>query len=174
MCFFTNKKGFSLFELLVAIGIGSIVVLGVFETFKTVIKARESLTERNVEVIAKIVLLLQKDIRCKVGKFELNTEGDTQKLSFYTTNSLFFSGAVPVKVSYFLNKEEGKNLFCREEVSEEAGVDFTIPLTDLLEKVEYKFLSQGEWRDTPSEVVKISLYTKDASYYFVQRSVLEQ
>jgi len=127
-----------------------------------------------IEILAKIVLLIQSDIACKVGDFQIEAEGNTQRLIFDTTNSLFYNGAFPVKVTYFLKKEGEKILFCREEISEETGIDFALPLTDIFKKVEYKFFSHGHWTDVPSEVVKVLFYTKDATYSFVQRGMLEQ
>ncbi len=176
MNFIINKRGFTLLELLIAIGTSAIIILAIYGLFNTLFITRVYLDSKKdrAEVLTKVALLLQKDIRCKIGTFEIEHIGDETKLSFYTTNSLFFNGAFPVKVSYFLERHNNRNIFYREEVSEGTGLFLKIPLTDLFKEVRYEFFSHGIWEDSNvSEIVRITLKTETSSYSLTERSIIE-
>ena len=167
MNFIINKRGFTLLELLIAIVTSAIIILAIYGLFNTLFITRVYLDSKKdrAEVLTKVALLLQKDIRCKIGTFEIEHIGDETKLSFYTTNSLFFNGAFPVKVSYFLERHNNRNIFYREEVSEGTG---------LFKEVRYEFFSHGIWEDSNvSEIVRITLKTETSSYSLTERSIIE-
>ncbi len=175
MFFTISKKGFSLFELLVAIAVGSIIVIGLFDIFKNVVNTRDfALKESSyTEIISKTVSLMDKDIRCKIGKFELQNTLGVTKLSFETTDSLRFAGSIPVFVSYYMETKQGKSYLVREEQNEAAGYDMKTELSDIFKKIEFKFYSNGEWGDMPSDIVRIYLYTKNKKeYVFCARGMI--
>ncbi len=174
---FTTKKnrGFTLFEILVAITVGSILMIGLFNMLKSVIDARTFVLEKSssMQIISKTISLIDRDIRCKIGDFSTSNTFGVTKLSFETTNSLKFAGSVLVKVSYYIENEEGKHYLVREESNEAAGEDMTIRLTALFKKIAFKFYFKGDWVDSPSQVIKIYLYAKNgAKYIFTARGMM--
>ncbi len=172
----TDKKGLTLLEFLIAIVVSSIVILATYKLFNTLFNTRIYLNSKKdkAEILTKIALLLQKDIRCKTSEFKIEHLGDKTILSFYTTNSLFFNGAFPVKVSYFLETHNNKRIFYREETSEETGLSLRIPLSDLFQEIKYEFFLHGMWTGSSvSNIIKITLKTKTSSYSLTERSIIE-
>ncbi len=176
MRFIIKKDGFSLLEILVALLIGSIITIGLFELFNTVMDTRSYALKKgnSIESVSKIISLFDSDIRCKIGKFQITRAYGVNKLSFTTSRSLFFSGSVPVTVSYYIDKVNGKNILFRDEENIKAKESLTIPLTDIFNKIEFKFYSNGEWVDEPSQIISISLFSKGKKYTFCQRGMVER
>ena len=172
-----KRDGFTLIEILVAIILSGIIIVGLMKTFDGLINAKSYIEAKKekIEILDKISLIMQADIRCKIGNFKIETDGMTKKLSFITTHSLFFNGAVPVNVSYWLSQDDnGKRFLYREEKDDKAGIDLLIPLTTVFSKADYKFYLNGRWQDNISQIVKISLTSKGRVYNITQRGMIEQ
>ncbi len=169
-----NKKGFTLLEILVALFLSSIIMIGVFELFNTVLssEAFSKGRQKRVELIYKVVSLISRDIRCKVGKFNIRTVDGRKVLSFQTTDSLLFGGSLVVDVSYYIKELNGKKFLVREEKNKDANEDLVIPLTDAFNKLDFRFYYGGEWRETPSPIVKVLLRSKAKSISFVCRGMI--
>jgi|GEM_PF-2658414 len=171
-----EKNGFTLIEILVAVVLSGIIIVGLMETFDSLANTKAFLESKNqkIERLEKIALLIQSDIRCKIGNFSATNEGFIKKLSFVSTHSLFFNGSIPVKIDYYMKKNiNGKNILYREESDEATGIDFTIPLTYAFSKFDYKFYLNGRWQDNPSTTVKISLVLNSKKYEITQRGMIE-
>ncbi len=175
MYFTIKKDGFTLFEILVAIAIGSIIVIGLFVILGNVMNAKTFISKKSsyMKTVAKTVSLMEKDIRCKIGRFNISNAFGVSTLSFYTTNSLRFAGSVPVKVSYYMENKNNKTYLVRAETNRAAGEDLTIELTDIFDKMQFKFYSNGAWTDIPSKIIRIYLYSRNGNkYVFTVRGML--
>ncbi len=175
MCFITKRcYGFTLFELLVALVISSIIMIGIFEVFKNVLDTQEYTEKKgnHIELISKLVSLIDSDIYCKIGPFKVQNTGNYKKLSFTTTHSLLFGDSLPVEVSYCLEKQENKFSFVREEREDWSGRELKIPLTNIFDKWNFKFYRQGEWVDSVSSIIMIILMSKKEKFSFVCRGIM--
>jgi len=163
----TKQAGFTLLEILVAIAISSIIIIGLFDIFKNVIDTRTYALKHtsSTQIVSKTILLMDKDIRCKIGGFNISNTFGVKKLTFKTTNSLKFAGSVPVIVSYYIKNEGSKRYLVREEENKAADVDMSIYLTDMFKKIDFKFYSKGDWVDSVSNIIRIYLFTKDSKKY---------
>lgn len=172
-----KNKGFTLLEVLVAIAIAAVIMAGAYKVFTSLILIRNEFEGKKdkMERIAKMVLLMQADIRGKTGNFMLrkDEEGVTY-LEFTTTHSLFFGGAVPVRVSYFLKQEEnGRRYLYRKERDAASGIDLCIPLTHLVQAIDYKFYLHNQWQDTPTNIIQVCFKISPKTYCFAQRGIIE-
>ncbi len=176
MSFTRGKSGFSLIEVLVAVAVASVIITGMVKLFSDFLSIREYFYDKKdrMEILSKIVLVMQADIRAKTGKFILKKDlYGNSCLSFDTTHSLLFNNAVPVTVTYFLKKQQGnKGVLYRREQERYTGMMLEIPLTDLVQGLNFKFFYQDRWQDIPSDVVKVSLKIWNKTYTFSQRSLI--
>ncbi len=170
--------GFTLLEILVALVISSIIILGVFNIFKTILNARNySLKKaREMEIVSKTISLIDADIRCKIGAFRVDTTFGVTRLIFTTTHSLLFAGSLPVVVSYFIKEENGHYTLYRREENIRAGEDMSIALSHAFKKVSYQFYLDGQWtNNTPTNIIKITLTDIDnRKYTFAIRGMVEE
>ncbi len=174
MSFIGKRLGFTLLEILIAVFLGSIIMLGLYELFNSVLSARvfSETKQDKTEIIYKTVSLMQKDIRCKVGDFYITYRDGRKILSFDTTDSLFYGGSIIVNVSYYTDEIDGRVYLVREEKNDVLKEDLVIPLTDYFRKVDFKFYYAGEWTDSVSPIVKIILTAKDRKISFVARGII--
>jgi len=174
MSFIGRRFGFTLLEILIAVFLSSIVMVGLYELFNSVLNAKMfSETRQNkTEIIYKVVSLIQRDIRCKVGDFYVTYRSGKRVLNFNTTDSLLYGGSVIVNVSYYTDDIDGKTYLVREEKNGDLNEDLAIPLTDYFRDIKFKFYYAGEWTDTVSPIVKITLYGKDGNVSFVARGMI--
>ncbi len=171
----TKQKGFTLLEILVAIAISSIIIIGLFDIFKNVINTRTYAFKHtsSTQIVSKTISLMDRDIRCKIGGFSLSNAFGVKKLTFKTTDSLKFAGSVPVTVSYYIKSKGNKRYLVREETNESAGVDMSIYLTDMFKKIDFKFYSKGDWVDSVSDIIRIYLFTNNSKkYVFTVRGMM--
>ncbi len=174
MSFTGRRFGFTLLEILIAVFLSSIIMIGLYELFNSVLNAKvfSETKQDKTEIIYKIVSLMQKDIRCKVGDFYITYRGGKRILNFNTTDSLFYGGSVVVNVSYYTDDIGGKTYLVREEKNKNLGEDLAIPLTDYFRDIKFKFYYAGEWTDTASPIIKITLYSKGRKISFVARGMI--
>ncbi len=174
MSFIDRRFGFTLIEILIAVFLSSIIMLGLYELFNSVLNARvfSETRQDKTEIIYKVVSLMQKDIRCKVGDFYITYRDGRKVLSFDTTNSLFYGGSLIVNVSYYTDEIDGRVYLVREEKNDVLKEDLVIPLTDYFKSVNFKFYYAGEWTDRVSPIVKIILTAKDRKVSFVARGII--
>ncbi len=172
----TKRSGFTLFEILVAVVISSIIMLGLFELFKSVIDARGFSIKhsKDMEILTRAIKLMDSDIRCSIGEMRIEERFGTKRLIINTTHSLLFAGSVPVTVYYYIDETNGKKTLIREEVNDKAGEDMVMPLTDTIDSFSCQFYSNGEWGEEPSKLIRIKLHTvSNREYTFAARGMLE-
>ncbi len=172
---YKKKDGFTLIEILVAVVLSGIIIIGLMEALDSLANTKSFLEAKKnrIETIDKISLIMQADIRCKIGAFSIKDSGIVKQLSFISTNSLFFAGSVPMRISYYLKRNyNGKMFLYREEENEKMGVDLIIPLTDIFNKADYSFYLNGRWLSKPSGIIKITLFTKNKKYSITQRAMI--
>ncbi len=174
MSFIGRRFGFTLLEILIAIFLSSIIMLGLYELFNSVLSARvfSETKQDKTEIIYKTVSLMQRDIRCKVGDFYTTYRDGRKILSFNTTNSLFYGGSLIVNVSYYTDEIDGKIYLVREEKNDALKEDLVIPLTNYFRKVNFEFYYAGEWTDSVSPIIKIVLTAKGRKVSFVARGII--
>ena len=100
------KKGFTLFELLIAAAISSIVALGLFAMFSSVVTTRDRavVQSRNIVLQQSLTRLINKDARMMQGdSIKVDKSGQVYRLTFTTQNSLRFNKALPVDVTYYVD-----------------------------------------------------------------------
>ncbi len=173
---YKKRNGFTLIEILVAVVLSGIIIIGLMESMDSLANTKSFLNSKKnrIEILDKISLIMQADIRCKIGKFVIKNNGITKQLTFATTNSLFFNGSLPVNVSYYLKRnDKGKLFLYREEENKDMGFDTAIPLTDIFNKAEYQFYRNGRWQNEPAAIIKITLFTKHKKYSITQRAMIE-
>ncbi len=167
MFFITKKKGFTLLEILVAVAISSIIIVGLFDIFKNVIDTRTYALKHSssAQIVSKTISLMDRDIRCKIGSFSVSNAFGVKKLTFKTTDSLKFAGSAPVTVSYYIKTKGSKRYLVREEINESADVDMSMYLTDMFKKIDFKFYSKGDWVDSVSNIIRIYLFANNSKEY---------
>lgn len=164
-----NSKGFTLLELIAAIAISAVVILGVYSMFDSVLSTREasarsnetnSLLLRLRQVFKQDMLQLYKD------SLKLDNSGENTEISFITHNSIKLERAVPVTVKYFV--EDG--WLVREETEDRLGYEWRLRLlpdvSDLLVLSHngYRFTEDYDKSDT---IIQISLYHGGQAYKFI-------
>ncbi len=170
----TEKSGFTLFEILVALVISSVIMLGLLELFKSVIDAKVFSQEhsRKMELVTRTIRLMESDIFSSTGNMRIEQRFGVTRLVINTTHSLLFANSLPVSVYYYIEENNGKKTLIREEINEKAGEDMIIPLTDMFDSINFMFYSNGRWGDEPSDLVRITLHMKNGkSYSFAARSM---
>jgi prepilin-type N-terminal cleavage/methylation domain-containing protein len=157
-------KGFTLLELLLAVGISAFVLVVSYSFFNFIEKAGRSASE-NAELqsfIPSIFYLFLRDfnsINTSYGSPQLvrDTDGNVRWLEFFTENCYYFKGVCRVK--YWLYKNERENWLIRSEYrinSETSGIDF--PVTSRVKEFEVYRLSGGDWvKGVDTNLLKIVL-----------------
>ncbi|WP_022852199.1 prepilin-type N-terminal cleavage/methylation domain-containing protein [Limisalsivibrio acetivorans] len=120
-----DRRGFTLAELVIAVAVAAHVLVAAYGIFRSIIDTRDfSVSSSEAAVLnVKLTKVLSADFRQAVrGSVEAVSFLDDFKLVMETHNSLFFNGAIPVEVSYYV---EDDDLF-REE---------RMPLMDFVDKM---------------------------------------
>jgi|GEM_PF-2150878 prepilin-type N-terminal cleavage/methylation domain-containing protein len=157
-----DNKGFTLAELMIAVALAGIVLTGSYAVFNTIIASRDVSVRAGdaVTVNAKIASLLSADFRQAVkNTAEVQSAVENgMALRLITHNSLYFQGALPVEVLYYI--EDG--YLIREE---------KLPLMDYEQKMfilpnadnfTVLFYENGEYYDRTifgTNMIKIKLDT---------------
>jgi prepilin-type N-terminal cleavage/methylation domain-containing protein len=119
-----NKKGLTLIEILVAMVISSIIILGAYALFKSTTDIRISFKDKTdfTKIQTSLTLLFNRDLNASLNaKPDLSDYDNDKSISFVTFNSLFFNGAIPVTVTYsikdnYLIREERNNAIDYKQV----------------------------------------------------------
>ncbi|MGE4496876.1 MAG: type II secretion system protein J [Deferribacterales bacterium] len=156
-----DNNGFTLAELIIAVALAGIVLTGAYAVFNTIITSRDVSIKAGdaVTVNAKLASLLSADFRQAVSdSADVRSAQEGVALRLLTHNSLYFQGAIPVEVLYYI---EDKYLI-REE---------RLPLMDFEQKMQILpdadnftvlFYEAGEYHDRTilgSRMMKIRLNT---------------
>lgn len=120
------KKGFTLFELLIAAAISSIVALGVYSLFSSLAISRDRAVTQSENIVLQqsLTRLINKDARMIVeNSIKVDKSGQKYRLTFTTQNSLRFNKALAVDVTYYIDDD---NYLVRKE--ENADTAFTMEM----------------------------------------------
>ncbi|QAR34248.1 prepilin-type N-terminal cleavage/methylation domain-containing protein [Geovibrio thiophilus] len=156
-----DNKGFTLAELLIAVALAGIVLTGAYSVFNTIITARDVSVKAGdaVTVNAKLASLLSADFRQAVrNTAEIESLSDRVALKLVTHNSLYFQGAMPVEVLYYI---EDKYLI-REESLPLMDFEQKMPILPDADNLTVLFYEAGEYHDRTilgTNMIKLRLDT---------------
>jgi prepilin-type N-terminal cleavage/methylation domain-containing protein len=154
-----NNHGFTFVELIIASAISAIVLLGAYVMFDSIITSREVSikSDESVTLNARFSSLLAADFRQAVdGTAEVRSLEDRPSLYMITHNSLYFQGAIPVKVQYYI--EDG--YLIREEIMPMMDYESKMRILPLADNLTVLFYDAGEYHERTvngSRMIKLKL-----------------
>ena len=154
-----DNKGFTFVELIIASAVSAIVLLGSYVMFDSIITAREvSLkSDEAVTMNARFTSLIAADFRQAAdGTAEVRSLENRPSLYMITHNSLYFQGALPVQVHYYI--EDG--YLIREEIMPMTDFENKMRILPDADNFTVLFYDAGEYHErtvTGSKMLKIKL-----------------
>lgn len=139
-------KGFTLFELLVALTISALVAAGLFSIFSSVASVRQTSVTKseNTLIIQSITKLLNRDARMMMaGSLGLDSSEDIRKLKLTTQNSLRFNKSLPVEIIYYI--EDG--WLIRRETNTDVLYDMDMKLIPEVTDMKIEFYNGNEYQE---------------------------
>ena len=153
------KNAFTLFELLIAVAVSSIIATGMFSIFSSVATVRDTSISQseNTIVIETLTNLINRDTRMMIANsIKLDTSAGEPKLIFTTQNSLRFNKAIPVEVSYYIED----NWLWRREVNTDLLYDMEMKLLPAVTEIKVEFFDGDEYQNevvNNAKVFKVTL-----------------
>lgn len=141
------KKGFTLFELLIAAAISSIVALGMFSLFSSValVRDKSAVQSQNIVLQQSFTRLINKDARMMIGNsIKLDKSGQRYRLTFSTQNSLRFNKALTVDVTYFIDDD---NYLVRKEENADTAFSMEMRLLSNVTEFSATFYDGSEYKE---------------------------
>ncbi len=141
------KKGFTLFELLIAVAISSIVALGMFSLFSSValVRDKSAVQSQNIVLQQSFTRLINKDARMMIGNsIKLDKSGQRYRLTFSTQNSLRFNKALTVDVTYFIDDD---NYLVRKEENADTAFSMEMRLLSNVTEFSATFYDGSEYKE---------------------------
>lgn len=141
------KKGFTLFELLIAVAISSIVALGMFSLFSSValVRDKSAVQSQNIVLQQSFTRLINKDARMMIGNsIKLDKSGQRYRLTFSTQNSLRFNKALTVDVTYFI---DDNNYLVRKEENADTAFSMEMRLLSNVTEFSATFYDGSEYKE---------------------------
>ncbi len=141
------KKGFTLFELLIAAAISSIVALGLFSIFSSVVTTRDRavVQSKNIVLQQSLTRLINKDARMMQGdSIKVDKSGQVYRLTFTTQNSLRFNKALPVDVTYYIDDE---NYLVRKEENADTAFSMEMRILPNASELSATFYDGSEYKE---------------------------
>lgn len=141
------KKGFTLFELLIAAAISSIVALGMFSLFSSValVRDKSAVQSQNIVLQQSFTRLINKDARMMIGNsIKLDKSGQRYRLTFSTQNSLRFNKALTVDVTYFI---DDNNYLVRKEENADTAFSMEMRLLSNVTEFSATFYDGSEYKE---------------------------
>jgi len=171
---YSLKKGFTLLEILIAITILSLVAIIIIGAMRLGIRSVQK-GEKKAKIIQDIrslYLNIERQLSSTVyssrlinGKRSVWFEGDSNKITFLTTASLWKKKDSFVEVTYFVkDTDEGLQLLEKEKLpGEEKGVNLVI--FQGIDELGFAYLSKNEgwtkeWKEKNSYPLIVGLYLK--------------
>lgn len=151
-------KGFTLLEMMIAIFLSSIVILGAYTLIINLANIEATITKNNSEstVICKLSELINQDYREAL----INTlKYSNNELEFTSYHSLFFNGALPVKIKYFIYK----NYLVRQEIRKDINYNKTIYLLPNVNNIQFEFWYNNNYSivlHNPCYLIKLKIIYK--------------
>lgn len=164
-----NSKGFTLLEMLVALAISAVIIMGTYAMFDSVMNTKEAAgrsNETNVLLINMRRLVKNDLLQLYKDSLKIDNSGENSEITFTTHNSIKLERSVPVEVKYFV--EDG--WLVREETSDSLGYEWRLRL--LPDVSDFLTLSHNGYRftedfDKSDTIIQISLYHGKEPYKFI-------
>ena len=164
-----NNKAFTLLEMLVALAISAILILGVYSMFDSIMNTKEAAgksNENNMLLVNLRRLVKQDMLALYKDSLKIDNSGTNSEITFTTQNSIKLEGAASVDVKYYV--EDG--WLVREESSKELDYEWKLRL--LPDVTDFLTLSHNGYRftedfDKTDTIIQISLYHDKEPYKFI-------
>lgn len=153
-----NARGFTLFELLIALTVAALVAAGLFSMFSAVAGVRDaSLTHSDNTIITQAITnLINKDARMMTaGTLGVDASEKIKKLKFTTQNSLRFNKAVPVDIIYYVKD----GWIMRREANSRLLYDMEMKLIPEVSGMDLEFYNGNEYKEETVPGAKIFTIT---------------
>ncbi len=161
-------RGFTLLELLLAVGLAALVLVVSYSFFSFVEKSGRAAVENGElqSLVSPLFYLFLKDfesINTSYGspKVLKDVDGNLKWIEFFTENCYYFKGIC--RVRYWIYKSEGHSWLVRSEFrlnSTGRGIDF--PLTSRVSGLSVFKLSGGSWVEgIGGKLIKVVLRLKE-------------
>ena len=165
-----SNRGFTLIEMLIALAISSVVVLGVYSMFNSVIASKEAAEksgDKNVLLMSARRLFKPDLLQLYQESLSVNNAGENAVLKFTSLNSIKLNRAMPVDITYFVDDD---GWLVRREQQTDLNYDWELKL--LPDVKEFKIQSHNGYRftDDPTStdvIIKVSFKYKETPVEFV-------
>jgi prepilin-type N-terminal cleavage/methylation domain-containing protein len=165
-----SNKGFTLIEMLIALLISSVVVMGVYSLFNSVVASKEA-AEKSYRVNTLLMSsrrLFKPDLlQLYQNSLVINNGGKNAVLKFTSLNSIKLDRALPVDITYFVDDD---GWLIRREVQSDIGYEWDLKL--LPEVKDFTVYSHNGYRftedyDNTDTIIQVSFKYKDIPVEFV-------
>ena len=165
-----SDKGFTLIEMLIALVISSVVVMGVYSLFNSVVASKEAAEKSsrvNTLLISSRKLFKPDLLQLYQNSLSINNAGANAVLKFTSLNSIKLNRAMPVDITYYVNDD---GWLVRKEQQTDIGYVWELRL--LPEVKDFLVLSHNGYRftedfDSTDTIVQISFTYKEIPVEFV-------
>jgi type II secretory pathway component PulJ len=168
-----NSRGLTLVELLVAFVISTILIIGVYTVFNSVVDISDRTKYKNDFNIIKnkLMLLLNQDINSSLNENPEKSDFFDEKFSIVSFNSLFFNRSIPVTVVYGLED----NYLVRKEINSKMAFEQSIKLVNGIKDFEVLYYDGNEYvkeKNNKSSIYKFIVYTENGSFEIIAGKLL--
>ncbi len=140
-----NNSAFTLLEMLIALAISSLVIIGGYSLLNCIATTKTELSrnEQNIAIVTKLSDLMNQDYRQATLKSVKITNDDlgNEEITFSTYNSIFFNKSIPVIVKYYISN----HYLIREEIRKDINYDRLIRLIPDVKKISFKLWNGSEY-----------------------------
>jgi len=164
-----SSRGFTLLEMIVALAISALIMIGLYGMFTSLINTREAVQKKNDEniLLMNARKLVKADMLQLVkDSLVIDNSDNNQKFSITTYNSIKLENSVPVTVTYSLDD----GWLIREEENKDLGYYWKLRLLpdteDLLTLSHngYRFTEDYDKTDT---IIQMSFIYKGRKYQLI-------
>ena len=140
--FIKKNNGFTLLEMMIAILLSSIVILGAYMLIVNIADIEHSIVryKNDTTIICRLSSLINRDFRESISN---TLRFNNNKLVFTTYHSLFFNDALPVKVEYYTYN----NYLVRHEYRKDINYSRTIYLLPNIKNMKFMFWHKDKYQD---------------------------
>lgn len=141
------KRGFTLIEVLISLAICSVIGMGLYSMFTSVTANKDRSLIQNESILLQETLtrLFNKDARMMTeNSVRLDKGGDGVKLRFTSQNSLRFNRAIPVDISYYVDKD---SYLIRREESTDVAYDMEMKLLKGVSSIAFTFYNGSKYQE---------------------------
>jgi prepilin-type N-terminal cleavage/methylation domain-containing protein len=170
------KSGFTLLELLIALAISAVILIGTYSMLDSVLAVSEHMTRSGDKFteIQALERLILRDVRMMIsyGGDNGTINNMDSFFSILSQNSLTFNKSIPVYITYYL--DEG--VLYREERNPSMNYIMNLPLLSNVESAQaegYNGRDYGRELTKDSSILRFTFTTNDATYTFIAARLLQ-